>query len=61
MLPNQDACAAVIRKVSLGFNTVLKPVNDGITMLGNAKINPKFQIKKFFAELARNCGNYNNL
>lgn len=50
---NQDDSAAVIWSVSSGFNFLFNPINDGITMDGNAVNSPKLKMIRFFAAVAK--------
>lgn len=52
LLPIHEACEAVIRRVSLGFSSVFKPINDGITIEGNPSNRPLFSETKLFARAA---------
>lgn len=41
--------------VSSGFNSVARPINDGITIAENAVNSPKLKMMKFFAVAAKIC------
>lgn len=54
-LHSQEVSAAEIRRFSPGFKSWHTPINDGITIDGNAPNSPKLKIIKFFAHVARIC------
>lgn len=48
-LPIHEACEDVIRSDSFGLSSLLKPINDGITIDGNPSKKPLFKKTKFLA------------
>lgn len=52
ILPIHEAWEAVIRRVSFGFSSWFKPINDGITIEGNPSNRPLFSETKLFARAA---------
>lgn len=53
-IPIQEASEAVTESVSSGLSALLMPSREGTTIAGKATVNPKSQINRFFAELAKN-------
>lgn len=53
-LPSQEASSFVKNNVSFLFTELPSPVTAGITIVGNARANPKFAPTRYSATAAKN-------